>query len=861
MKQSMGLEQQSQPGFLKEINTSMTPLRLSLGYYVLGVAVLSIFTLRVCQECAVLETWQILSMFIISFVLVGLIKVLLEPHLLAATPILESARAQFVFDILLYTFVGGAITWYNSISFEMSTDTGIQIMIGCLSFGAFASLDNALCRERQNILEGKFRLQTENHYVPTSKRLFLAFSFIIAFTCLIMALIFINQFDYTLRSLNSVDIIEIKQTIMFNTAFVVTIILLLSLQVIRSYSGNLKLLFDYQLKALKAVEEGDYTQHVPIVTQDEFSLIAEKTNQMIDGLQRAASEEDDFFDMSMTVSNEVKLFPLLAKIADISKKFLDADRCTLFLYDGKTDELWCMVGEGIEDRDIRFSAKEGIAGHVFQSRSTLNIPDAYSDARFNQAIDKLTGYCTTTILGIPIIDKESNCLGVIQAINKHDGIFTARDEKRLRMFSGQAAIAISNAQLFEDINAMKNYNESILKSLNDGVITLDDNDTIVKANLAALRILGEEDFIVGHAANDLFDKQNSWVLKNLHQTVQQNKAVLSMDANLALRNGEQAAVNLNTVPLVDLENKHIGSMMIIEDITNEKRMRSTMSRYMTEEVAERLLSGDDNVLGGNAQDVSVLFSDIRGFTTLSESIGARETVTMLNEYFSYMADAVFQHNGILDKYIGDAIMAVFGAPFKSEHDADNSVNTAIEMMRSLNKFNHNQLDKGVMPLEIGIGISSGEVVSGNIGSPKRMDYTVIGDTVNLASRLEGTTKFYSCPIMICAVTHASLKDTYVSREIDSIRVKGKDRPIVVYEILDYHTADSFPQMHEAIACYNEGVIAYKNRQWERAMKFFTGCIDIKPSDGPSKIYLQRCEYFLQHPPTHNWDGVWTMEVK
>jgi adenylate cyclase len=661
--------------------------------------------------------------------------------------------------------------------------------------------------------------------------------------------------------MHSSDITRIKQTIFFNTVFVVTIIMLLSLQVIRSYSGNLKLLFDYQLKALAAVEAGDYSRKVPIVTQDEFSLIAEKTNQMIEGLQRAASEEDDFFDMSMTVSNEVKLFPLLGKIASISRRFLDADRCTLFLYDGKTDELWCIVGEGIEDRDIRFSAKQGIAGQVFQSRATLNIPDAYEDSRFNQAIDKLTGYRTKTILCMPILDKESNCLGVIQAINKHGDVFNARDEKRLKMFSGQAAIAISNAQLFEDINAMKNYNESILKSLNDGVITLDEDNTIIKANEAALKILNEEEYILGHTAAELFNNKNDWVLKNLHQTVDAGKAVLSMDANMALRNGEQAAVNLNTVPLLDLENNHIGSMMIIEDITNEKRMRSTMSRYMTEEVADRLLSGDDSALGGTAQDVSVLFSDIRGFTNLSESIGARETVTMLNDYFSHMVDAVFQHNGILDKYIGDAIMAVFGAPFTSERDSDNSVKTAIEMMRALNKFNHSQIDRGVMPLEIGIGISSGEVISGNIGSPKRMDYTVIGDTVNLASRLEGTTKFYSCPVVICAKTHASLHDDYVSREIDSIRVKGKDRPIVIYEILDYHTPDSFPHLQEAIAHYNAGVSAYKTRNWQEAMQCFKECLDIKPADGPSKIYLQRCEYFLQHPPTRNWDGVWTMEVK
>jgi len=846
---------------LDDVNLSMTPLRLSIGYYILGIAILSIFTSRVCQECSAMQNWEIMAMFAISFTVVALLKALVEPYLLQHTPLLDNVRAQLVFDLLLYTMAGGSIAWHLTFNLEMAPDNGIKILIGCLSIGAFASLDNALCRERHIILSQSEREPDAFHFVPTSRRLFTAASFIVAFTCLLMALIFFNEIDYILEHKENYSSDVIKETVLFNTAFIITIILLLSLQVIRSYSGNLKLLFDSQLETLNAIEAGDYEKPVPVVTQDEFSLIAQKTNQMISGLKRAQAEENDFFDMSVTVSREVNLYPLLTKITNVCKRFLDTDRCTLFMYDHKADELWCMVGEGIDDRDIRFSARQGIAGHVFQSKKTLNIDDAYQDDRFNQAIDKLTGYHTKTVLSMPVLDKEGNCLGVIQAVNKNNGLFSARDEKRLGLFSGQAAIAISNARLFEDINAMKNYNESILKSLNDGVITFNEDEVLVKVNDAALNITGYQDGIEGHHAEDLFKNHNAWILNDLNQMITEEHEVNSLDADFVQNDGESTSINMNTVPLYDLEDKRIGSMLIIEDITKEKRMRSTMSRYMTEEVAERLLQNDENVLGGTDQFVSVLFSDIRGFTTLSESLGATETVTILNEYFSYMAEAVFQHDGILDKYIGDAIMAVFGAPFKTQYDADNSVMTAIDMMRALNKFNHSQIDRGVQPLEIGIGISTGDVVSGNIGSPRRMDYTVVGDTVNLASRLEGTTKFYSCPIVICAETRNELQDDYLIREVDSIRVKGKDLPIDIFEVMDFHTRDSFPHLHELLDIYQNAINAYKHRDWQQALSLFQDCHKIRSNDGPTKIYLQRCEYFQQHPPTASWDGVWTMESK
>jgi adenylate cyclase len=251
-------------------------------------------------------------------------------------------------------------------------------------------------------------------------------------------------------------------------------------------------------------------------------------------------------------------------------------------------------------------------------------------------------------------------------------------------------------------------------------------------------------------------------------------------------------VNLATVPLTSMRGESIGYMLMLEDITKEKRLRNTMSRYMSKSVVDQLLEGGEAVLGGTGRDVSVLFSDIRGFTSISERLGAKETVALLNEYFTDMVDIVFAHNGVLDKYIGDMIMAVFGSVLQSKDDASNAVLVGNRMMTGLHQLNARRAARGGEPIRIGVGISTGNVVAGNIGSMKRMEYTVIGDRVNLAERLEGANKFYGTSILICDATWAAVKDHEPTREIDLIRLRGRDKPAAIYEALGHHTERTFP---------------------------------------------------------------------
>ena len=302
-------------------------------------------------------------------------------------------------------------------------------------------------------------------------------------------------------------------------------------------------------------------------------------------------------------------------------------------------------------------------------------------------------------------------------------------------------------------------------------------------------------------------------------------------------------------------------MLVLEDISNEKRVRSTMARYMSKEVADQLLAAGEEELGGKDQKVSILFSDVRGFTTISEALGARETVSMLNEYFTEMVDVIFDHGGILDKYIGDAIMALFGAPFASPEDADNALLVANEMMIELAALNAKRTKEGKRPLDIGVGISTGDVVVGNIGSTKRMEYTVIGDSVNLASRLEGATKYYAAKILLSEFTVADLRRPALLREIDLLKVKGKDKPVAVYESLGYREGELANGLGRMLEAYNEGIAAYRAREWEKGMEAFQAALAAMPDDGPSALYLERCRIYAKSPPLINWNGVWVLTEK
>ncbi len=573
--------------------------------------------------------------------------------------------------------------------------------------------------------------------------------------------------------------------------------------------------------------------------------------------QHFRQQESQFMEITQAISSELHVDALLGKIMAVATDLLQAERSTLFLHDADSGELWSRVAEGIMQREIRFPASAGIAGAVFSSGKSINIPDAYSDPRFNQEVDRKTGYRTRSILCLPVENKQGQVIGVVQVLNKKGGVFTVHDEKRLQLLCTQSAIALENARLFEDVLTERNYSESILHSLSNGVLTLDRNLRIIKVNEAAARILraGASDSLLGERLTTIINGDNDWVLDSLGKVARLGQPDLTPDATLKMR-GECLSINLSIEPLLDPQGENIGYVLVLEDITSETRIKTNMSRYMNKELSEKLLDSGDAMLGGSIQDVTVMFTDICSFTGISERIGARDTVGLLNAYFSEMVEHVLENGGILDKYIGDAIMAVFGSPFPGPMDADNALRTAIGMIQALRSFNERRAGHGQIPIDIRIGINSGEVVTGNIGSPRRMDYTVVGDGVNVASRLEGANKYYGTRVLISEMTRERLQGEYLLRELDLIRVRGRKAPVPLYEVLDGSESGEQRDVARMLQVFAEGLASYRQCHWREAMHCFARVLELQPQDGPAGVYLQRSHQFLEHPPATGWKGIW-----
>jgi adenylate cyclase len=611
-------------------------------------------------------------------------------------------------------------------------------------------------------------------------------------------------------------------------------------------------------KANGGFGDADATMLEAITTQAAAAL---EHARFVEELEKAHRDEVVLLEVSGAVSGDLDLESLLQKIMEATTTLTGAERSTLFMHDPETGELWSRVAQGTESKEIRLPSYGGLAGAAFTTGEILNIPDAYADPRFNPDFDRKTGFKTRSILCMPLADRLGQPMGVMQVLNKVGGPFTTLDETRLKAFSAQAALALENAKLFQDVLELKNYNEGILKSLSNGVVTVDPNLVVTKINEAALRILGHlEEDLLGRPVTQVFSNANNWILKSLDYVSKTGASDYHPDADLMRDDGTLISVNLTVAPLLDINANPIGLLLVFEDLTREKRMRLTMSRYLAKEVVDKLLESDVDTLAASSQQATILFSDIRHFATITESLGADETVHMLNTYFTEMVDVVLRHGGILDKYIGDAIMAVFGAPLVEPRDADNAVTAAIEMIRALDRFNQRLASGGQEPIEVGIGICTGEVVAGNIGTAKRMDYTVIGESVNMAARLESANKHYGTNVLVSESTVSQMKSALSWREIDLVRLTGSNKRVSVFEPLDYYPEAMRVNLNRVRGAYQKGIRLYRQRQWSEAPHCFQEVLARCPDDTPSQMYINRCQYYLEEPPDEDWDGVWIQET-
>jgi adenylate cyclase len=297
----------------------------------------------------------------------------------------------------------------------------------------------------------------------------------------------------------------------------------------------------------------------------------------------------------------------------------------------------------------------------------------------------------------------------------------------------------------------------------------------------------------------------------------------------------------------------------------KRRVRSAFGQYLSPEVIRRLLV-NPRLVEPRKTDITVMFSDIRGFTTISEKLDAQDLALFLNQYLSDMTSLVFDNHGTLDKYIGDAVMAFWGAPFEEPGHAGRACDTALKMMDRVREMQKKWEAEGKPHLDIGIGLNTGVASVGNMGSALRYGYTALGDTVNLSSRLEGLNKDYGTHILVNETTYSAAKnDGFLFRELDLIRVKGKLQPVTLYELIGrsgensvYGTPD---EVRARLDSFQQSRELYRNRRWEEAQKSFQAILDKWPDEGPARTYWKRCQDYLFDEPPIGWDGVFTMTHK
>ena len=500
--------------------------------------------------------------------------------------------------------------------------------------------------------------------------------------------------------------------------------------------------------------------------------VEEKRNQ----LNVKLLELETLFDISIAISSVLNMEQLGEEILWRSVGILNASRGMMLIQRKNSPILrvtnefnWGETSKLISKKlGIFKKIKETSRGEVLSSKD-------------KDPIQKKLG--EENIIIAPLQTKE-NILGYMILCNKEtrSGVesFTEIDLELLSALCNQAAVALDNARLFKDITEAKQFNESILGSIATGVITLNPLGEVDSINQAGLNILNKEiDQIIGNHYMFLFEKDPEVIeIIQLAETENQTQTEINLSFKTV---SEEAKVNVSAAPRLGPDGTVQGLVLAIEDITDVSKVKNTFKRYVSKQVVDELLDDDAKLnLGGEEREVTILFSDIRGFTNMSEKMNPEDVVTTLNEYFSEMIDIVFKYNGTLDKIIGDELMIVYGAPISNEDDTERAVKTAVEMQNKIFELNKSRKKKKKKPIEVGMGINRGIVVSGNIGSRDMMDYTVIGDTVNLGARLCSAAG--PGEILVSSSVWKETQKQHKYKKLDPILVKGKKDKIAIYSV-------------------------------------------------------------------------------
>ena len=487
----------------------------------------------------------------------------------------------------------------------------------------------------------------------------------------------------------------------------------------------------------------------------------------------------------LDITNELNSFDqipfLLQEILVKSCAVLNASSGLILIEDDNSDVLHIGADFNIDISVLKgliFNKRKGIVSEINETRKALNF-EIDQDAFLSKTLCKYG-------LIAPLLEKK-NLVGVIILFDKESrkGLspFHDSDVNMLSAIASQASVAYNNIKLLENIKEAKTFNDNVMQSIVTGVFTTNLMGEINHINRAATVIINlEKEQVLGNHYEYIFESNES--VTQLITKCELESVTLSESQVVLSCNGKSTTVNISVSPLLNDTLEPIGSVVAMEDLSNIDKLKSTFKKYVSKQIVDQLLENEEMLnLGGQEQEATILFSDIRGFTSMSETMAPNEVVETLNDYFNLMIEIIFKYNGTLDKIIGDALMVIYGAPNATEQDTKNAVLTAIEMQEKLIQFNQDRIINLKQPIKIGIGINRGKVISGNIGSKQQMNFTVIGDSVNLASRLCSVAA--SDEIIVSDAVWKKVKDlkTFKSKKLNPVKVKGKVKPVEIKEIL------------------------------------------------------------------------------
>ena len=490
-------------------------------------------------------------------------------------------------------------------------------------------------------------------------------------------------------------------------------------------------------------------------------------------------ELETILDLTNTINSLDDLNDLFFNVLTLSSSIINSSKGLVLLKNEISNIFDPVSVFNIEESKIKkqiFNTRSGFLKILSKKKKAYIISE---NDNFNHQL-----FESSYVLISPIIYNKK-LFGAILLFDKETrkGIidFESNDIKLLEAVSIQTSIAYQNVKLLESLKKSNKLNENIMSSITTGVIEINLFGEIEFVNKEAIRLIKkDEEEIIGNHSFIIFEKNESVI--NLIQKVETEKKRV-FENEFSLKSGtKNISVNISCSPVFDEMKTFSGIVIAIDDLSKINKVKSTFKKYVSKNIVDKLLESEDSLnLGGTESEITILFSDIRGFTSMSEKLSPTQIVKLLNKYFKSMIDVVFKFNGTLDKIVGDELMVLYGVPLKSEEDTDNAVKTAIQMFKSLDKFNQRIIKDGFNPFEIGIGINKGKAVSGNIGSDQQMNYTVIGDTINLGARLCSYAK--SGQILISNSVKGIISDKYKFKSIPAIRVKGKSKPIEVWSYM------------------------------------------------------------------------------